>query len=123
MDFADYKSLVFALVKPPAKITQVRRLKNKSEHAVLLKDAAAKNLLVYYAEAVIKEGREYAKQPWRLDTDTVSNVTVSEQPQEQVESVGLQCPFCHKKMSSTSGITLHVKSKHPDRLGEYLQIS
>jgi|CXWL01.1.fsa_nt_gi hypothetical protein len=123
MEFADYKSLVFALVKPPAKITQARRLKNKAEYAALLNEATTKNLLVYYAEALVKDGREYAKQPWRLDSDSMPNVNVVEQPQEQTEPVGLKCPFCGKKMSSTSGITLHVKSKHPDKLDEHLQIS
>lgn len=37
------------------------------------------------------------------------------------EAVKLKCPFCGRGASSTSGRTLHVKNKHPDRLSEYLQ--
>lgn len=34
---------------------------------------------------------------------------------------GHQCPYCRKKMSSTSGRTLHVKSAHPDKYLDYLK--
>lgn len=32
----------------------------------------------------------------------------------------MRCPFCGKKMNSTPGRTLHIKSKHPDMYNEYL---
>ncbi len=37
------------------------------------------------------------------------------------DGIKLSCPFCDHRASSTSGRTLHVKNKHPDRLNEYLQ--
>lgn len=50
-----------------------------------------------------------------------------EEPKEPEEVVQVEpardeisCPFCDKKMTSTPGRTLHVKSAHPDRYQEYL---
>ncbi len=34
----------------------------------------------------------------------------------------LKCPFCGAKVSSTSGRTLHVQGKHPDKLQEYQKL-
>jgi hypothetical protein len=41
--------------------------------------------------------------------------------EEMEDTEGIFCPFCEKKMNSTPGRTLHVKSKHPDRYEEYLK--
>ncbi len=36
-------------------------------------------------------------------------------------TVGLSCPFCSHRVTSTPGRTLHVKSKHPEQLAQYRQ--
>lgn len=43
---------------------------------------------------------------------------VSRQAESQDDD-GLKCPFCDAKVSSTSGRTLHVQGKHPEKLKEY----
>lgn len=40
----------------------------------------------------------------------------------QAELDGIKCPFCHIKINSTSGRTLHVQGKHPERLQEYQKL-
>lgn len=40
---------------------------------------------------------------------------------ESDDSDGLRCPFCQRKMSSTSGVTNHIKVKHPNKLQEHLK--
>lgn len=41
---------------------------------------------------------------------------------ESNEAEGYGCPFCDARMGSTSGRTLHVQGKHPDRLPEYQKL-
>ena len=36
-------------------------------------------------------------------------------------STSLFCPFCNKRLNSTPGRTNHVKSKHPEKLQEYME--
>lgn len=52
------------------------------------------------------------------DDEDVVDVLAKE---EVAPSPALKCPFCGHGVSSTSGRTLHVKNKHPERLSEYLQ--
>lgn len=52
------------------------------------------------------------------DDDEDDVVTLIEQSSNED---GHQCPYCRKKLSSTSGRTLHVKGAHPDKYLEYLK--
>ena len=38
---------------------------------------------------------------------------------EEANKPALFCPYCDHPINSTPGRTLHVKSKHPDKLEEY----
>lgn len=49
------------------------------------------------------------------DEDVVDQLDHIEETDE------IRCPFCDKKMNSTPGRTLHVKSKHPDKYDEYMK--
>lgn len=129
----DFKNKAFILVRAPARVIKTRTLTNKSEHAALLQEAQEKGYLLYWAEIEKRDGKFYAKQPWRLDESSVpkrvsiapSRIKVDpEEPEpveEKVESEpeGLTCPYCGEAMKSTSGRTLHVKSKHPEKYDEY----
>lgn len=144
-----YNSVAFILVKPPSKVLGHFQIKNKKEHKELLEKAKQKQALVYYADVIIRDGKYFASHPWVVDFDSVdqmygpveeykpeSNIkdekptayqeaedTVEEQVEEAPTTVvddQLSCPFCGKKMNSTPGRTLHVKSKHPDKYEEYL---
>jgi hypothetical protein len=80
----------------------------------LLSKAREAGHCLYYAKTIRVNGRLQAEQPWRLDWDSKP-----EPKPEKKETDPLQCPFCGKQTSSASGRTLHVKSNHSDRLGEY----
>jgi len=125
----DYKTTVFIIVKPPSKIVSAHRVSNRSEHDDLLTKARQNSNCLYYASAVTKNGRQYAKQPWVLDLDSVVNPpdvqkkepVASSEPKttESVVHVSEQlkqaqgeffCKTCGKKCSSKSGLTLHYKA-------------
>src|SRR5687767_12041879 len=132
MESLDYATVAFLLVRPPAKVLSTHKLKNKAEHEALLEQAQSKHACVYYAVVERKGGKLLAKQPWTLDRSTIGNVkapvvevetaleaepataALAEKPEER-----LLCPYCKKPFSSTSGRTLHVKSKHPDMWDDY----
>ena len=130
----DYKSTVFIVVRPPSKILSAHRASNRAEHDELLDKAKQANCCLYYATTVTKNGKQYAKQPWVLDSDSVVNppdvqplkkevakevVKEVEQPTAHVSEQLKQaqgiffCKTCGKKCSSQSGLTLHYKASKP----------
>lgn len=138
-----YDELAFVLVKPPSRVISTHKVTNRSEHVDLIKMAQKRGLFLYYATVEQRENKYYAKQPWIVDWESVPEDGVPKvqpkrtappppdpEPDEEPESDdsvettddGLSCPFCGKTMSSTPGRTLHVKSKHPDKLEEYRQM-
>jgi len=76
----NYDESVFALVKPPGKIINVKRLVNEAAHSELLHEALSKELLLYYT---IVDG-ETVKQPWILDWASVPN-SQSKKPKLDVQ--------------------------------------
>lgn len=100
--------------------TPGRTLHVKSAHPERLEEY--KELLEERSEPAKPEveqevGFAYGRKAPVVD-DEEDVVTLIEQ--SSVED-GHQCPYCRKKMSSTSGRTLHVKSAHPDKYLEYLK--
>lgn len=57
---------------------------------------------------------------WEEDVVDIMEKVEEVNETEPEEIKGSLCPFCDKKCSSTSGLTLHLKSKHPDKYDEYL---
>lgn len=129
----DYKKIVFSFVKPPSKLVSFKQIKNRTEHEEILLEAKNRGLLLYYALADNRDGKCFAKQPWQLDTESVVEQALPSVVSSSIDkphvpdklpldvSDGLVCPICDKKMNSTQGRTLHVKSKHPEKFDEYLK--
>lgn len=123
-----YDQVAFLLVKPPSRVISSHQIKNRKEHVDLLEKAKQKKYVVYYADVKKRDGKYFAVQPWIVDFESVDNLYGPVEdlgkpaPTEEVEDTNeIRCPFCNKKMSSTPGRTLHVKSKHPDKYDEYLK--
>jgi hypothetical protein len=113
-----YKKTAFVLLKPPSRIISIHIPKNKSEHTELLQKARDSGYCLYYAPAESRNGKYVVQQPWQLDWDSIpKEPELVEEPSEPVDE--LKCPFCGKKVNSTPGRTLHVKSSHPDKMDEY----
>lgn len=103
----DYKKHVFLLVRPPQdghgmRTLKSRRIKDRNEHTNLLKEARRKGLYVFYSTVVKLGGKYYANAPTILDWDSVPQIE-----ETAVVSGELNCPFCGKKCTSKSGLTLH----------------
>ena len=131
-----YSQVVFLLVKPPSHVVSTHQIRNRSEHSKLLERAKTKNYFVYHADVQKQEdGKFCAIPPWIIDWESVDNIygppenlgKAKSRPKtvanvEEVEyKTELSCPFCGKKVNSTPGRTLHVKTKHPDRYEEYME--
>ena len=140
----NYEKSIFVLIKPPSKVISKHECKNLKEHNELREKADEQNLVIYYTEIIIDDGKRVAKQPWILDEKTLKPMTPivekdkPEKIQKPEKESGLQksepqksepiynfdplkCPYCKQKFTSTPGRTLHVKSKHPEKLEEYHQ--
>lgn len=125
----DYKTTVYIIVKPPAKIISAHKVANKSEYDEILQKARQNGNCLYYAEAQMRDGKQYAKQPWILDPNSVTKppevlkketVVIedkiiedkTEGPTKAPESLRdesqLVCD-CGKVCSSKSGFVLHQK--------------
>lgn len=131
-----YGKVAFLLVKPPRHVVSTHQIRNRGEHAKLLEKAKAKSYFVYHADVEKQEdGKFHAIPPWIIDWESVDNIygppenlgKAKSRPKtvtdvEEVEyKTELSCPFCGKKVNSTPGRTLHVKTKHPDRYDEYME--
>lgn len=128
-----YDQIAFLLVKPPSRVISSHQIKNRKQHSELIAKAKEKKYVVYYADVKKRDGKLHAVQPWIVDFESVDNLYAPvEEPtkakakpktkpdaKEVEDSDEIRCPFCNKKMNSTPGRTLHVKSKHPDKLAEY----
>jgi hypothetical protein len=145
----DYSGIAFLIVKPPSRVVSTHRVRNKTEHKQLLEKAFKKQCFLYMASVEHRDGKYYAVQPWVIDWDSVNalyetdgtpKVEFKDKPKpvkkklskkerdagvaaankpSKPEKTGLYCPYCDHKINSTPGRTLHVKSKHPDKLEEY----
>lgn len=121
-----YNSMAFIIIKPPSRIISTHFIKNRDEHIDLLRKAKDKKCLVYYANI---DDSYNVIQPWLLDRESIDNFKIihdhgfenqvepesesEPEPEPEPESkVDLRCHICGKLCHSTSGLTLHIKSKH-----------
>lgn len=131
----NYDKSAFILICPPSKVVSTHRIKNRQEHAKLVEAAKNQHLLLYYSHVIKKGNKFYTDEPLIVDEETaesylsnlsMEHISTAVEIQQSTPSTNysdpddqLTCPFCHKKMTSTPGRTLHIKHKHPDRLKEY----
>jgi len=130
----NYDKVAFVLIKPPSTVISTHRIDNRDKHDKLIRAARDQGLILYYAK-VSKRGQTYCTEgPLIADEDSVNMYEAGLTPTDKVESVeipktvagtpldsngDLHCPYCKSEMSSTSGLTLHIKSKHPEHFSEY----
>lgn len=139
-DSSQYDGFVFGTVRPPAEVRSTHVIKSIEQYNKLLKYAKDNKLYVYYAK--VGDGDNIIM-PWFIDWNSHENThhfkpfelnefkqVIKEEPirvpeveeiEEPEEPDGIFCPYCDKKLNSTSGRTLHVKNKHPDKFAEYQQ--
>lgn len=128
----DYDNVAFLMINPkaPSKVISTHQVRNRGDHQKLLQTAFKKRCVLYYASVEKKDGKHYAVEPWLVDFDSVDALydekgkpkvklgSKSSKP-EKTGKGGLFCPYCDHTINSTPGRTLHVKSKHPDKIEEY----
>ncbi len=105
----DYSKTVFVAIEPPARIISVYHINDLAEHQKLANEVKTKGLCLYRADIKLSNGKNYVVQPWLLDRLAISDKTIAV---DQTKTDDLLCPICTKKMSSQSGLSLHMKSKH-----------
>ena len=71
----NYEKSIFVLIKPPSKVVSKHECKNLKEHNELREKADEQNLVIYYTEIIIDDGKRVAKQPWILDEKTLKPMT------------------------------------------------
>jgi hypothetical protein len=99
------------------------RAKDRAGHRQLIEQAKELQLYLWYAR-VVKQGEKYrAIAPFIVDFETVPDFPYGSPEQKKIEAAGpakkepkgdvLLCPVCKKECTSSSGLTLHMKSQHP----------
>jgi len=91
------------LMMKGSKVISTHRLHTRKEYNDLLKLARSKKNYLMIADVIERDGKWYAKQPYILDWDSLEP--------EKSESE-LTCPHCGMVATSSSGLTLHVRSQH-----------
>lgn len=112
------------MVKPPSRIISQHKSPSRAEFESLLDSAVERGYLLYSAELVKKNGKFFAVQPWVLVEESLVDGEEPEEPESDVEVIALidgvfKCPWCNKEAKSTSGMTLHIKNKHEDKIEKY----
>lgn len=112
---------LFAIISPPCAVISTHKVASEAEVDKLFGLAANSQNYLYSAELVVDGKRTYAKQPWKLDPrhyrseiNTIPMAAVQPSPikDNSDSNNSLKCPHCNKTMNSSSGLTLHIKSKH-----------
>ncbi len=107
----------------------IHRVKDRIEHNKLIVEVKKRHNYLWYAKVEKREDDYIAVPPFLIDWDTVPDKPYDSKPEAPPPppdpkkwSGGLSCPFCRKIVTSTPGRTLHVKSEHPEKLQEYLEM-
>jgi hypothetical protein len=120
----------FVLVRPggdpgsdPSSVTRAFRINSNVERIALLKHAKSKNLYVYAGSIKLVDGKSRVCGPFAFLWDSMPLDTEKKPtkwPSGDVRVVkknlpdSLDCPYCSSTFSSTSGRTLHIRSKHSE---------
>lgn len=137
-----YDSVMFLLVDKKRRIISTHNIKNRKEHLDLIKRAIDKGYILYHADVQKIGDKWYTCPQWIVDwesitetidethdkpepkcePDTENEQGVENEPKHETKlPIEISCPFCDKKMTSTPGRTLHVKSAHPEKYQEYIE--
>jgi len=129
-----FDSLSFVLVRPgcdpnydPNGARRAFRVGSKAERDALLKHAKSKNFYVYVGSIKLVDGKPQTHGPFAFAWDSMPSDTEkkpSKWPSGDLRTmekkknslIELDCPYCSSIFSSTSGRTLHIKSKHPEEI-------
>jgi len=106
----------YILIEPPSRVLSTHICESEEEIDKIFSLAEKKQCLLYYANVSKSNNRIFVDQPLELVMDTLQNV-VKKRDQLDIKEVidsgdNLTCPYCNKKMSSTSGLTNHINAKH-----------
>lgn len=143
----DYRNMVLLILRhhpSPSRgsLVSMHRVRDRKGHQKILSKAFKKRCVVYYARVLEDEesGKQVVSYPWVADLESfdalfemdgtpkvsmperrkvLKKKPITDKPSETIDKDGIYCPFCTHSVSSTPGRTLHVKSKHPERLEEY----
>lgn len=131
-----YHSVVFILAEKNRRAISKHNIKNRKEHLDLLKKAKGKGYTLYHADVQKIDGKWYTCPQWIVDWESITDIVdetyeeqeLDHQPEldtktepEAKSPAEISCPYCNKKMTSTPGRTLHVKSAHPEKYQEYIE--
>ena len=115
----------FVLVRPgcdPNNANRAFRVGSKAERIALLKHAKSKNFYVYVGSVKLINGKPHTEGPFAFVWDSMPS-DAEKKPNRwpsgdlrtiKKNSIELDCPYCSSTFSSTSGRTLHIKSKHSE---------
>ncbi len=108
----DYSETAFLEKSKSGTLIKIHKVNNRAAHSKLVVSVRSKNHYLWYATVKKINNKFYAIPPHLVDWDSVpESITKSKD-----KPVGLACPFCKKKLRSTSGKTLHVKRHHPEKV-------
>lgn len=135
-DIATNTAYVFLRPTTMTTIGKAIIIKNKDQYAQLISEAKSKKLYLASTEFVKRDNKFYQStliidwnsipdkdnmkeyKPTKIqssyDRSHIENSKLAKKPESTSEK--LLCPYCNKTMTSTSGRTLHIKSKHPEKL-------
>jgi hypothetical protein len=100
----DYQNTAFYLMRPHSmSVIEAYKIKNKAEHAALIKKAVDLQLYVWYSKA--DEPKIYI-----VDFDSIPEIAYTNLTKHDISK--LICPRCGKSLKSKSGYTLHMKQIH-----------
>ena len=120
----------FVLVRPgcdPNGTHRAFRVGSKVERTALLKYAKSKNFYVYTGNIKLVNGKPHVEGPFAFIWDSMPS-DAEKKPnrwpsgglrtteKKKNSPIELNCPYCSSIFSSTSGRTLHIKSKHPEEI-------
>lgn len=106
----------YILIEPPSRVVSTHICESEEEINKVFSLAEKKRCLLYYANVNKTNNRIYVDQPLELAMDSLPNVIKKKSCNDIKEildsSDNLICPYCNKKMSSSSGLTNHINAKH-----------
>lgn len=136
---SQYANIIFLLIDPISmrSVGKGILLKSKEQYTQLLERAKDKKLYLATCEYTTAEDGKMVLSPMVMDwdsipdkqyqSDTVKSPKIKQSTynrdhihpdkmskQQPTTDKLFSCPYCNKTMTSLSGRTLHIQSKHPD---------
>ncbi len=102
-----YGKLAFMFKKPHSNsiFGAPFRIADREQHREVIRDAKSRDLRLWYADVEERDGHFYMRSLHIADFDSFG-----EDADEEESGSSLTCSKCGRECSSTSGLTLHMKS-------------